>query len=1241
MVPQSVDDLLHRSAVDLPNTQHPLRHALFASAVLLALGAPFRPVTAQARPDSVRGRVTTDSGTAITGADVIITVAPTTNTVRQTTDSAGRYALAIPDGTGEYILYIGSAGRKPFRTRLTRTGRDSTFIVDAKLTSAVTTVAAVKVVAQKPHPTASLNDDGFGMSGNDKTVDGVNGALPPDLANNTDAMASLIPGLAVGSGGISAFGMSSDANSHTLNGLTYGGGDLPRDARTTTRFTTSLWDPTVGEFAGVAIRQALSSGSNISLRSGHLTFDDPALQFSDPIAAHIGQEYSNIQLSEGGTGAYALDKLYYNYGIQISRRTAAIASLGDLDAAALSLSGVARDSAARLIQTLGALQVPVNVAGVSPRLVTNAVSFTERIDHHLPTIPRGSTPRPAWALTVLGSYSNSDPSSLSPVATSTVGGTNSSMFGALQGEYTRYFGKDGAYLNEASSALQYSDNRGTPYLSLPGGNVLIASALPDGTTGLGALNFGGNSALARDSKAWSWELKNQTDFLGGGSTNLPMKFYLQSRVDGFSQTPGANRLGAFGFPSLDALASNDPSTFSRTLNAPGSSGNEWTGAAALGGTWTHDKLTLTGGVRAEGNVYLTAPAENPAIETLFDARTDHAPATFAVLPRLGFTYRIPGQQGMSASMSQLSRTYQGPSVIRGGIGEFRGAARPTLLSGAMTSTGLPGGVERLLCTGSATPTPDWQAYATDTSAIPSECVNSSTLADTAPSVTLLDRRWAPPESWRATLGYSKTLFSTYLSIDANYAINLHQPGTYDLNFAGAPQFSIADEGARPVYVGPSSIDPSSGAVSSVQSRTSAAYGRVVDQRADLRGETGQVTVYAIPNIPFRFGIVTIGYTYADARIQSRGFDQSTGGDPRLVDWSPGVFTPHHTVQIGIGKSFGKWGGITTSIRAQSGLPFTPLVAGDVNGDGLSNDRAFVFNPATATDPAVASGLSALIASGPAAARACLAKQLGQIAAQNSCTGPWSATMNAGIYFFNAVPWTSNRARVGFTFQNVLGGLDELIHGNNHLQGWGMSPFPDQTLLRVRGFDPGTNSFLYSVNPRFGSTSLTTTSLRVPFRITLDVSIDVGHSFQEQQLEQNLRIRPPLVGTHAPLDSVRMRYRQNYSDFYGFLLVRMKDSLALTLDQQRKMQDERDLLGKKADSIYTALAQYLVDLPNGYDRKAAIKRINDTDDAMWAAIDAEGPFLVKLLTPGQIRLLPQPIFNMISAPNIHSRFYFGF
>jgi hypothetical protein len=45
-----------------------------------------------------------------------------------------------------------------------------------------------------------------------------------------------------------------------------------------------------------------------------------------------------------------------------------------------------------------------------------------------------------------------------------------------------------------------------------------------------------------------------------------------------------------------------------------------------------------------------------------------------------------------------------------------------------------------------------------------------------------------------------------------------------------------------------------------------------------------------------------------------------------------------------------WFSVAATRRAASGAPFTPVVDGDINGDGLWNDRAFVFSPATATPP---------------------------------------------------------------------------------------------------------------------------------------------------------------------------------------------------------------------------------------------------------------------------------------------------
>src|SRR4051812_3736801 len=111
-----------------------LFRALILGALGTALGAvSSAPAAAQTRTDAVRGRITTDSGKAVTDAEVVVTMAPTRVTVSAKTDSAGGYSLKLANGTGEYLLFISAVGRLPFRQRLTASGGDTTFVVDARL----------------------------------------------------------------------------------------------------------------------------------------------------------------------------------------------------------------------------------------------------------------------------------------------------------------------------------------------------------------------------------------------------------------------------------------------------------------------------------------------------------------------------------------------------------------------------------------------------------------------------------------------------------------------------------------------------------------------------------------------------------------------------------------------------------------------------------------------------------------------------------------------------------------------------------------------------------------------------------------------------------------------------------------------------------------------------------------------------------------------------------------------------
>jgi hypothetical protein len=1154
----------------------------------------------------------------------------------------------IDNPTGEYILNISILGFRPFRQRVTIPAGDTIATVNAKLAVNIQQVAAVRVQAQRPRPTRSIDATGIGTDATNKQVDGVFNAVSPDMRGNIDALASLIPGLSVTSNGVSAFGMGADANMTTLNGMPFAAGAVPRDLTTNTSFITSPWDPRYGGFSGVLQSATLQRGTNIETKRASASFDSPMLQASDPIAARAGSKFTNMIAGGATSGPISLDRYFFNIGYQASRRTADVATLLDLDRDALLHAGISPDSAFRLTQILGAQRVPTSSSGVADRRTTTSASVLGRFDRALPNAA-GAIPAPIWNVMFGANASQSTSASIAPTSIPAASGTTTDVNLMLQGLYSRFLGKYGDYINETSTNLTFVETRGSPYLSLPSGNVLIASTTDaGGVPTIGSLAFGGNSSLARDSKTFTWEVDNQTNFLINAHSSLPAKLFLQSRYEHYDQSLSANRLGTFSYASLSDLAANRPSSFSRTLNVPDRSGGQWLGAASLGGVYNSPKIVLTGGARVDGNVFMGVPQTNAHLERALGVANDHAPNSIDVSPRLGFNWYYNARPGISVNVnSNVSTSIRGGVQLRGGIGKFRSFPTSTLLSDAIGTTGLPGSTERLICTGPAAPNPDWTAFAANPSSIPSTCVGGQTVfADTARSVSLVDPAYRPSTAWRAGLGWTNTILGNYVAVDGLYSLNLHQPGTIDLNFAGAPRFTLADEANRPVFVSATSIVSSTGSVSSVESRRASAFARVTDRVSDLRGDTRQITVYTIPSIPFRFGFYTVGYTYADARTQARGFDQTAATDPRAIEWAASPFTPRHTFILQGGRNF--FGGrmaATTVVRMMSGLRYTPTVGGDINGDGSFNDRAFIFDPARSTDTAVSRGVRELLTTGSSSARTCLTRQLGTLAGRNSCIGPWTATMNASLTA-PRIPGTNNRVDVSLNFANPIGGLDLLLHGNNNLHGWGATPFIDGSLYQVRGFDATSRRFLYAVNPRFGNTNPSTSTFRTPFRVSLDVKIDLGHNQQEQSVILGMRIKPPLVGTRATFDTLKARYLNGtagpngYSDVYKVML-RFADSIALTRDQSERVQGRQKLLAARADSVYGVLAKYLVALPPDFSAKDAAKHVADTNTDMWNIIYAETPWLKELLTPGQIRLLPGSLRDMVTTPNFKGRFYYGF
>src|SRR5204862_6327506 len=130
-----------------------------------------------------------------------------------------------------------------------------------------------------------------------------------------------------------------------------------------------------------------------------------------------------------------------------------------------------------------------------------------------------------------------------------------------------------------------------------------------------------------------------------------------------------------------------------------------------------------------------------------------------------------------------------------------------------------------------------------------------------------------------------------------------------------------------------------------------------------------------------------------------------------------------------------------------------------------NDRAFVFDPSAAFDPAVRSAMQSLLGGASSRVRNCLERQIGHVAARNSCEGPWTATMNAVLILNPERLGMQNRTQLSLSLTNVPAGFDALLHGTSHLEGWGQPSGSDNTLLFVRGFDPATNRYRYEVNQR--------------------------------------------------------------------------------------------------------------------------------------------------------------------------------
>lgn len=1179
-----------------------------------------RPSLAQGT-ESIYGLVRSDAGASIPGATVSATMAPDRLTVQATTDSTGHFVIHSPRASGDYLLHVSAPGYKPSRQRVTRGATDTVLNVNVSLTpSAPAQLAAVNVVAAKLIPRRD-DDPAASVGSSDEKLEGVFASLTPEQEGNLAAIAFALPGVSGTPDGLSVLGLSGIQSNATLNGMAFSGTTLPRDAQTTISVAISPYDPSRGGFSAAQTNVKLSPGNTYFRRQAHLTMDAPALQTAGVAGDLFGSRYTNLVGSTGSSGTWHDGRYFYNNAVQGSVHQSDNVSLFRLNDDALIASGIPPDSVSRLGELLAGFRVPSLAGGIGGSVRSEQLSFSSRFDGS-PYVAGTFKPAPStWNVVAVGEFTNVDALG-GPLSVETRGTTQRRASLTTMGEYSRYL-RD--VLNESRIALSVNESTRKPAVDLPGGEVTVLSTLPAVGTALAEVGFGGNNLPSSMFRRSTFEVVNESQWYAKGNPHR-IKLTLESRVDAY-KADGQPLPGVFTFPSLSALASGSPSSYSRARSPQTRAASEWSAFAALSDYWRVSRhLQFLYGARIEGNRFLTPLAENPEITSLFGETTQATPERVHLSPRAGFTWYFgPGTGVRGNAFTRYSTQTLAPTaMLRGGIGEFRGSLSPSMLADIRAATGLGDGQQGLVCLGNAVPTPQWVSYLADPSNVPTKCADgtSSGLADTVRSVRLFGRSYDAARSWRGNLTLARSLGPVSVSLDGVYSLNLNQPGTSNLNFTEVPVFTLSDE-LRPVFVRPSSIVGATGLLSPADSRRTSALGSVLRAESDLRSTSRQLTASITPTNR-QSVIYGLSYTLGDSRANARGFDDASFGSPSLTEDAPSAFDLRHQLQAYVGTGLPYGMNIGVFARFASGLPYTPMVNGDVNGDGIANDRAFVFSPLDAIDPAVRTAMTALLATAPDQARNCLQSQIGKPALRNSCRGPWTAYMNVRIGLVNLSGVTRRAFSASLNVSNPLSGLDQAVHGADRMQGWGNSASPDPVLLTVRGFDAASSRFVYVINPRFGSTSQSGQTNRAPFRVTLDMSFDFGVPPMKQAALK--LVAPGRRGDARPrmsIDSIVSKMSRQVPELYADILEE-SDSLLISRDQAEALAKAGVIYRAKMLAHWRALATEFNSYGADFDDNRAMHVLDDAFSAGWLIARDELPTIESILSPVQVRLGPRQL-----------------
>jgi hypothetical protein len=994
----------------------------------------------------ISGRVTRE-GAPIGGVNVRL-LAGTEVVGHGTTNTEGIYTLPVRAAGAGLTLEFRAIGFAPVRLPVTRSADQQRLIRDVELTELPHILEDVVTRGQRPaaSPTTSGANRLYGNSQLRR--------LPVGVGDSIGAIASMVPG------GLAPNGQQAGSASYTYDGSSAGLNSLPPEAIGSVSVTPNSFDVTNARSAGTQVAVKTLSGSDSPHGALAYSFRDRALELGAPSTTVDG--FSSQNAVDGAYGGPLLQHRLLVFGAIHAERTVSTAtSLLSANASSLNQLGLAPDSVANLLSTLRTLGVPTSSNGVAHQIVSEGVNSFGRLDGVI---------SPTETITLTGQYQNSSQQAGSAGALA-LPTTSTSKDASGASAHLTLASTLGQFENKAQLAVAERDQSVTPVNTLPTGTVTIGSASAGG--GTVAVAFGGAGSAAQKNEtdqleadeALTWNSHDNAHHVSLGG------YVSENRSD---QSYGPNAYGTFSYTSLADLTAGIPASFTRTSSAA-IDVTTLTSVLYLADHWQPLRaLQLWLGAGAFQVRALTLPALDASVDSAFHLRTNYLPAPIAINPSVGFRWA-------PVASSPDGDTLGLPiAIVTGGVAAGAASA-PGTFAGRV---GEP--QTQLVCTGSGVPTPAWPTYAGNPGAIPSTCASGGpNSANARPLVTLFDPRDPTPQAWFAAFGVTKPISKrTSVSLNLSGVTGGGVSGASDVNLSPTPQFHLADEGNRAIYVPAGSIDPTTGAVSLLNSRINSQFGQVLALTSRLHQIGGSATA-GFQTIGESGALFQLSYTITGSR------QQSYFPTPLTMTWAPGPTDGQQQV-LAVGSiPIGRAVDIGVLASMTSGSRFTPQVSEDVSGTGAVVSPAFIFDPKTAHDPAVASAMSTLLQSAPGSVRDCLRSQLGALAGLNSCAGPWQPLLNLQLNLHPDWLGLDRRFTLSFIFVNVLSGLDAIVHGSDHLAGWGNPGQPDPMLLYVQGFNPTTNEFSYQVNPRFGSGTASRITSPAPGQLILRGRFVIG------------------------------------------------------------------------------------------------------------------------------------------------------